>query len=173
MVTYIGVRHQTATTAANQHRQTVRSERVEVLSAFIDSVQSADASLLDAQIDLDGLDEAEDETERLEDAESALEHLMAAKEAVAVARKWYAKILILGPQGLVGSSYDVLQLTHSRISSLSRAAPSMINGTGHPNEWLQQHDSNSQLWSERLGIFAARAAHALEGRELPVRRELS
>lgn len=167
VLTYVGLRHQTASTAANQHRQTVRTERVEAFSAFIEAVQSADSSLMDAHIMLDGISEVEDETERLEDAESALEHVEAAKEAMAVARKCYAKILILGPQGLVGSSHEVLQLTHSRISSLSRAAPSMINSTGHPNAWLEQYDSQSQLWGGRLGTFTARAAHVLEGRELP------
>ncbi|MCX5247825.1 hypothetical protein OG895_21865 [Streptomyces sp. NBC_00201] len=169
-VTYFGVRHQAAVTAESEHRRTIRTERVEAFAAFIESVQGAHDALIDARVQLLDLGSAPDVTEMVEEAQSALEHLRAAKSAIGTATKWQAKILVLGPQGLVESSHNVLQALRARLSVLGRVMPGMINGVVSTADWQEREDEHSQSWANSFGRFTARAAHALEGREIPTPR---
>ncbi|MET9759890.1 hypothetical protein ABZ016_12655 [Streptomyces sp. NPDC006372] len=169
-MTYLGVRHQAAVTAESEHRRGVRAERVEAFSAFIESVQGAHAALIAARVELGALGSASDETEALEDAESVLEHMQTASSDIAIAAKWQAKILILGPQGLVSSSIDVLQALRARASAMGHATPMIMNGVDGADHWQERESEASRSWTDAFGAFTARAAHALEGREIPTPR---
>ncbi|MFK8845931.1 hypothetical protein [Streptomyces sp. Ac-502] len=167
-MTYFGVRHQAAAAAAGEHRRAVRSERVEAFSSFIESVQGAHDALIDARVVLLNLASAADETELVEEAESALEHLQEARPAIGAAAKWQARILVLGPQGLVESSHNVLQALRGRLFVLAGVMPGMSSGVEDTGDWRERDDEHRHSWAASFGRFTARAAHALEGREVPL-----
>lgn len=173
-LTYLGVRQQTRAIGQIEYAKAVWTERAELYATFIDEVEEAHHALINGRTSLFALRRAliaqesnETSQEAANEAEEALARLREAKDLIRAAYKCASRIRVMGPQTLVGTSTDVVQALNGRLGTLSRSLGAAEQGGEPVGRLLGEEREQASSFSEAFGRFTARAAHVVEGHQLP------
>ncbi|MEU5212482.1 hypothetical protein [Streptomyces sp. NPDC020742] len=176
-LTYLGVRQQTRATGQIEYAKAVWTERAELYATFIDEVEEAHHALIHGRASISALRSAlsgrsnETSQEAVDEAEEALASLREAKDLIRAAYKCASRIRVLGPQALVDITTDVVQALNGRLGTLSRSLGAAEQGAEPVGRFLEEEREQASSFTEAFGGFTARAAHVIEGHELPRRAE--
>jgi hypothetical protein len=171
---YLGVRQQSRATGQIEYAKAVWAERTELYAAFIDAVEEADHALINGRAilsalrsALSGLERNATSQEAANKAEEALAKLREAKDLIRAAYKCASRIRVLGPQTLLDATTDVVQALNGRLGTLSRSLGAAEQGAEVVGQLLDEEREQASSFTQAFGGFTARAAHVIEGHELP------
>lgn len=164
---FFGVRYQARATGQIEHQKALWNERIAAYSAFIEAVQGAHNVLLEISAKLRKYSPDPETPANATAAQDLVSRLQEAKDRVSAAYECMARIYVVGPQQLVDCTTGATQALNQRVRVMSQGLTEILSGVHESARWEAEEAEQRRIFVTKFGGFTARAAHVVEGHQLP------